>query len=410
MPSTLSWLDYSEHDRRQVLDVVDLFREHDTRDELGIGVVRDAFADIFFPGTSTIQTRAKYFLFIPWIYHNLEGRRIPSNQFELRARQEETRLIQELLRSGDQDGIIGKFAQKTLQRLPSAIYWQGLRQWGILLSGTSRDYYIRTIEATYRSGTRHEYGDDGSEPTDSRIRTWHTGLPPIPPEFPRGANFKLSPEEAEYLRDRILSHATRTLLAHLVDGDEYFDREQLLWQVQSLGDLPPNILEQLRHAESFSLVIWGAALLYNLMLGELLENDERISFYERLLHDWAAEVVNHSHMLSTWSRPRFWEIIFFTGARVPTLTRVFIDTWLDAVRDAGNSETTLVDLIRNPRIRTLIHDRERSLKRGQARLDNQRALELWNGAAGAARLTYRWQQAGRIISDIRGGLERPSDA
>ena len=146
------------------------------------------------------------------------------------------------------------------------------------------------------------------------------------------------------------------------------------------------------------------------MLGELIENDERISFYERLLHDWAAEVVNHSDMLSTWSRPRFWEIISLTGARVPTLTYLFIDAWLDAVRDAGDSETTLMDLMRSPRIRTLVHDRERSLKRGQARLDNQRALELWNGAAGAARLTFRWQQAGRIISDIRGGLERPSDA
>jgi hypothetical protein len=29
-----------------MLDVVDLFREHDTRDELGVGSVRDAFADM----------------------------------------------------------------------------------------------------------------------------------------------------------------------------------------------------------------------------------------------------------------------------------------------------------------------------------------------------------------------------
>lgn len=41
--STFVWLDYSERDRRKMLDVVDLFREHDTRDELGIGSVRDAF-------------------------------------------------------------------------------------------------------------------------------------------------------------------------------------------------------------------------------------------------------------------------------------------------------------------------------------------------------------------------------
>lgn len=31
-----------------MLDVVDQFRDHDTRDELGIGSVRDAFADMLF--------------------------------------------------------------------------------------------------------------------------------------------------------------------------------------------------------------------------------------------------------------------------------------------------------------------------------------------------------------------------
>jgi hypothetical protein len=58
MMSAFVWLDYSERERRKMLDVVDLFREHDTRDELGVGSVRDAFADMLFPGTSTIMTRA----------------------------------------------------------------------------------------------------------------------------------------------------------------------------------------------------------------------------------------------------------------------------------------------------------------------------------------------------------------
>lgn len=71
MPSSFAWLDYSEDERRRMLDAVDLFSEKGTRDEMGIGAVRDAFADLFFPGTSTIQTRARYFLFVPWIYGSL---------------------------------------------------------------------------------------------------------------------------------------------------------------------------------------------------------------------------------------------------------------------------------------------------------------------------------------------------
>ncbi|MCW4201977.1 MAG: DUF6361 family protein [Candidatus Thiodiazotropha sp. 6PLUC2] len=44
MSSTFAWLDHSESDRRKALDVVDLFREQDTRDELGIGTVFPACA------------------------------------------------------------------------------------------------------------------------------------------------------------------------------------------------------------------------------------------------------------------------------------------------------------------------------------------------------------------------------
>ena len=76
MSSLLKWLDASESDRRRALDVIDLFSVRDTRDELGLGGVRDAWADRLVPGTSTIQTRARYFFFIPWVYLKLERKRV----------------------------------------------------------------------------------------------------------------------------------------------------------------------------------------------------------------------------------------------------------------------------------------------------------------------------------------------
>ena len=63
----LGWVDFSEEERGRALDVLNLFKEQGTLDELGTGAVRDAFANYFFPGTSTIQTRAKYFLLVPYI-------------------------------------------------------------------------------------------------------------------------------------------------------------------------------------------------------------------------------------------------------------------------------------------------------------------------------------------------------
>ena len=101
MSSTLAWLDYSDHERRKALEVINLFHEDETRDELGIGSVRDAFADLLFPGTSTIQIRARYFLFVPWIYCALEKRRHPPSEVPRRVRREEVRLMNESAVSED---------------------------------------------------------------------------------------------------------------------------------------------------------------------------------------------------------------------------------------------------------------------------------------------------------------------
>ena len=58
----LGWIDFSKSERNKVLNVLDMLSEAGTLDELGIAPIRDGFANRFFPGTSTIQTRAKYFL------------------------------------------------------------------------------------------------------------------------------------------------------------------------------------------------------------------------------------------------------------------------------------------------------------------------------------------------------------
>jgi hypothetical protein len=127
MPSTFTWLDYSEHERRKMLDTIELFGERTTRDELWLGGIRDAFADQLFPGTSTIQTRAKYFLFIPWIYLLLERKQITSSAIAVKGRKLEAELILALAQSEDTEGFIGRRRKENLQRLPSNIYWQGLR-------------------------------------------------------------------------------------------------------------------------------------------------------------------------------------------------------------------------------------------------------------------------------------------
>ena len=50
MGSKFGWVDFSESERKQMLEIVDLFNQQDTRDELGVGTIRDAFSDHLFLG------------------------------------------------------------------------------------------------------------------------------------------------------------------------------------------------------------------------------------------------------------------------------------------------------------------------------------------------------------------------
>lgn len=389
-----------------MLDVIDRFREKEARDELGIGVVRDAFADMLFPGTSTIQTRARYFLFIPWIYRGFERKRVSSAHVADRARRDEIRLIHALLGSEDSEYVIGRYAKDKLKRLPSNVYWQGMRTWGILQFPGSQDQYHRSLDAYYASLRRSGGRTDDGEPLEDLVpETWHPGLPYPPGDFLKESSFQLTYNEAAYLRERILTTCPDTLLAFLVDRSEVSDWVNFPWEHPQHAEFPAHIKKQLHHARAFSEAVHGAALLYNLMLSEESGSDELEHFYRDLFNEWA-EMVESSDTLAGWDRAEFWEVVDSSEARISVTTRAFLDTWLDIALAPGEAAS----VESNDRARNLIKDRELARKRAQARLSNKRALELWGGAAGADRLVYRWPGTYLLLSDILDGLEREHDA
>jgi hypothetical protein len=409
MASSFTWLDYSEKERQKMLDILSALKEHETRDELGIGVIRDAFADMFFPGTSTIQTRARYFLFVPWMYKGMEEKKVLSSKIERRARDEEVRLIYALLDSDDTNGVIGKDAKKNLQRLPSSIYWQGLEAWGIRLSPYSISDYHRTLDAFYRFGkdSSHSYEEeiDGCQ----RRRNWHPGLPPAPDDFPGKASFSLTFEEACYLKERVLTRWPNTMLAYLLDSDIPSESVRFPWEHPICSDLPESLREKIHHARNFSEVINGASLLYNLMLAEkadilgLQVYDDKVSYYEYELEKWADYLQSRMDELDRWDyKRRFWEIVSHQGARPTGRTQQFIKEWLQMAL----SPILARKIAENESARKLIHEREKQLKGNLARLDNPEALARWSGDAGTGRLRYRWRPAEKIISDIFLGLRR----
>jgi hypothetical protein len=401
MPSTLSWLDSSSASRRQALEVIKLFEEKGTVDEIGIGSVRDALSDVLFPGTSVLHTRARYFLFIPWIYKYLENRRIDSASIMKEARKSELGLIQPLLESDDSGATIGRLAKSGLKNLPSALYWSGLGVWGLRLFPGSQDQYHRSLDRLYR---RIETGfrDDDGQPLDGPgVRNWHAAIPAPPQGFPKcPISLRLTRGEAEYLRERLLTRCRGTLLAYLVDACKPVDYVPLVWEHPERATFPARNQADLVHAQNFSEVIHGAALLYNLMLAEKSKNEELTSKYQTRYQEWADGLKARANQLAEWRRDDFWKVVYSTNPRIPLPTRAFVDTWLDLVES-----TESLSLRELPRARRLIADRERAIKGGLARLFSSEALLRWSGAAGVGQLNYRWNpQVQRIVSDIQEGL------
>jgi hypothetical protein len=401
MSSPLSWLDSSSSSRRRALEVIKLFEEKGTVDEIGIGSVRDAISDVLFPGTSTLHTRARYFLIIPWVYQYVEDRRIDSASVAKVARRCELGLIEQLLESENFDGTIGRVARQTLKVLPSTLYWNGLAVWGMKLTAASQDQYHRSLDRFYRRAASGQRDDDGQSMSAAGAHTWDPGLPLAPDDFPKcPLSLQLTPGEAEYLRERILTRCPHTLLAHLVAGCQPTEDVDYAWEHPESAGFPPLNATQLLHAQNFAEVIHGAALLYNLMLSEKSKNAERVTGYQDAFAEWSALVGSRSAALGKWRREEFWALVSGVNPRVPLPTRAFVDTWLDLAL-TGEAAS----LREAPRARRLISDRERSIKGGLARLHNQDALNRWRGSSGASQLTYRWNpQVRRITADIQRGL------
>ena len=146
----LGWIDFSKSERSKILSVLDLLQENGTLDELGIAPVRDGFSNIFFPGTSTIQTRAKYFLIVPYALKDLErSSEVNPNVLRRTLDAIERDCGEQLLaQNRNEIGIIGGrslLRGQWVKRAPVEIYWNGLRQYRIFTGGNlTLTEYLRT--------------------------------------------------------------------------------------------------------------------------------------------------------------------------------------------------------------------------------------------------------------------------
>jgi hypothetical protein len=408
MASVVGWLDYSEEHRQKMREIIDLFKDEDSIDEIGVGPIREVFAELLFPGLSTVQSRARYFLLIPWVYRRLEIEKVPSANAAAKARHWQTELVNAMERGGAQgsEGIIGWDARQNLQRLPATVYWAGLKTYGIrLFSGSIEDFH-RSLDSYHRRLRDFSKGE-GDEVADTFHPNWTPHLPPAPADLWKETTIELSAEEAKFLRDQVSLHCPRSLLTHFLDHPSEFLADLTApWDHPAAGLATGDLALWLHHARLFSDVMHAAALAYNLMLAEraaevgLSTGDEDlVARYRARIGDWVEELNQDWTEVSGWDLSEFWSIARTANPRLSRSAQVFADRWISEIqRDPERVAGLPHD------IRTMIADRERRLKRGKARLHSHRALEMWSGHSGLGRLNYRWPTARTFIADVHRGL------
>lgn len=403
MANVLSWLDFAESDRQRAMQVIDLFREKNTVDELGFSPIRDAFADHFFPGTSTIQTRARYFLFVPWILRRYERRRLTAAERSAKLRRREVELIQSLLAGcTDPTGIIGRDAQAGLQRMPSSVYWRGLRLWGIRLFDGSIEQYFRRLSREGATPSRSLNTDDG-EPLEGTSSDWHPALPAEPQGLLESTSLELRAEEAEFLRDRICTHQPGSVLARLVACNLPELDSPFVWGQEIRQLLPLDLHAEIEHARLFAISVWGGPLVYSIQLARMKPgSEELLGQLDASIGDWQSAVRADEAGLRAWDRSAFWELVRRLNPRISIRTQEFAETWIGIALRAANGERVWDD----HRVGQLIATRERQLKGGRARLlpENLRARDRWQGDASGGPIDYRWGQTQVILNDILRGL------
>lgn len=380
----VGWIDFSSKDREKAMAVIDLMKENRAVDELGIGVVRDRLADILFPGTSTIQTRAKYFFIVPWCMIEAEKNFKNKVDYLKRLNNIETDVIKALIKNepSNTTGIIGKDSIGTLKRKPSEIYWNGLRTYNIMPFNISRNQYISSIK-TNKNHDVEEGDDKDSYYLDNDEIRWN--ITKFRKNWKENLTLSLTKEESEFLKEKITRYYPNSLYSYIINNKDISLEDEDIYDLTFKNTLPEVVRSDLDLALNFGKVIHGAHIRYNIILRQ--KNSVEIEDYEDYWNQWCNEMSQFN-----WDKFNIDRIYEF--AQTTKGTKEFIEGWFKAIRELDNINLGQLD--------KMIEAREYSLKGQRAKLKNYGNVDVskW---VGLGMLEYRWRNVKTLVKDIKDG-------
>jgi hypothetical protein len=384
----LGWVDFSRDDRNKIMKTLSLLEEHTAVDELGIGIIRDGFANILFPGTSTLHTRAKYLVLTPYLFSSAEKQNFKATR-EVPAwiAKKEYDLVGTLIAnstSNSETGIIGKTnygLKKSNKAKPSAIYWSALRTFEILKD--ERLTYKNACDIVYaKSNQRHNISiqTEGETFDDSTAANQNmTIFSPLRLEYSldRDTSINLTVDEAKFLFDKITTakNSKDSLLAYLLSKGLTFDNFE---DIASIS-LPEYLQYDYELACNFADFIYGAHIRYNVIYSDYKDED-MIAEYT----DWRESFPFEDFSLSK----------ILSRVNGNFMVNTFLEKFLTFSK-LGDDEST----------DKLIINREHQIKHDRAKLCNSKVYPYnLEKPIHHYKLNYRYPTVRDIANDILSGF------
>ncbi len=392
----LGWVDFSREDRDKVFDVMSLLREQDAMDEIGIGLVRDTFSNRFFPGTSTVQTIAKYFLIVPYVLKEAtEGRYGKDLHTILQRidREEKECGIRLMQNCPEEEGVIGRrvLPKNWVARKPSGIYWNGVRTYGICTRDLTISELLKASIALQNRKKPSALGNRGDDTVDPERDDADAGrdtpaqLFSVPDDYygdwRTDLSVHLTASEAAFLRKKIETGVPGSLMGYLlhnnIDVTKYDSFEAVY---EDLGAVvPAELARTMKLACDFNRLVYTARVRYNHILSAG-QNADAVA-------EWACIEERMPHMMSVDV-----DDVLQTLEIKNTRLRRFLIRFQAALMAGDLSAADEVLISREIELKTC--SRAKLCKR-----DNY-ANDRW---IGGRYLDYRFFSAKRIITDIYRG-------
>ena len=384
----LGYIHSSKEEQARAMQVLKMTSESVALDELGIGRIRDAFADRMFPGISTLQKHMKYFSLMPQVYRKATERRY-NRLSEVKT---EIVRLERIMTKNLYDGstikwgitgsdTIGKGIGSYVKYDPAYIYNSGMQTFEILKSPQVEELIYSTSNAIQNAANAHKSDDEdiADDALDKAGLFQFCSFPQIDYDFTKTCSLDLTMADHDFITDHILKAKAcqGTLLRWLVDNPQTTLPEE--FEHLRNCHLPEELAYLQDLAQRFADFMYMVHVRYNYIYSGY-QDEEMLEIFKQLLDAYRNSGTDMDTVLAAVN------IRENSG-------KLFCKEIAQHVADGETEKNGLLD-------QTIIN-RERRVKGSRRKIGNPAYKYDKKNRIHYYKLTFRWKTVRQFMEELR---------